>query len=123
MEMRVQTNDKEMAGIKQKILDDNQRKEQAVWAGVMSTTSGRMVMWQLMEEFGLFGYCFDGNGQKMAEKTAKQGCAQYIKNRIAFWCGGEVWTMMEYEAMQRAKQDDSELERKTKELEIQRKGR
>lgn len=115
------TDDPKLLEIKQKILNANQRREQAAWEDILSRESGRRVLWQLMEEFGLYSYCIpdNGNGSKMAEKAAKQGCAQYIRNRISFWVGGKVWALMEQESMQNQERDEAETERMTKEVEKQ----
>ena len=82
------TNDAEIAKIKDRVLKASLKKEQAAWEEVLGRESGRRVLWELMKEFGLYKYCFDPNGSKMGENVARQGCAQYIKNRIAFWAGG-----------------------------------
>lgn len=119
----MKTDDPELLKIKEKVLNDSQRKEQAAWEDTLSRESGRRVLWQLMDEFGLFKYGFDGtqgNGQKIAENVARQGCAQFIKNRIAFWGGGDYWMTMEREAMSRMERDSSEIERQTQALEKKR---
>ena len=117
-----ETDDPKKLEIKNKILSNSQRKEQAAWEAVMNSESGRRVMWELMNKFGLFSYCVpsNGNGTKMTENAARQGCAQEIKNLIAFWCGGTVWTKMEQEEMNRKALDASEEDRMTTALEKER---
>ncbi|MGH2612055.1 MAG: hypothetical protein ACRDFB_03275 [Rhabdochlamydiaceae bacterium] len=105
-----------VAKIKQNVLDKKQRKEQSAWEWIMSTKDGRRVMFQLMKEFGLYDECFDKNGQEMARKASRQACAQFIKNRISFWVGGNAWMEMESEEMQRVMDDQAEIDRETKQL-------
>ena len=116
----IKTDDPEYLAIRDKILNVSQRKEQEAWEAILSTEPGRRVLWQLMDKFGLYDYVFDGNGQKMAEKAAKQGCAQFIRNQISFYVGGEIWMNMEREQMIKRQQDDSEIERQTKKLDEKR---
>ena len=117
-----QTDDPEILEVKNKILTDNQRREQAAWEAVMNTESGRRVMWDLMQKFGLYDYCLpaNGNGTKLAENAARQGCAQFIRNRIAFYCGGNVWAIMEREDMTRQEMDDNTEKRETSKIETER---
>jgi hypothetical protein len=114
------TNDAEIAKIKDRVLKASLKKEQAAWEEVLGRESGRRVLWELMKEFGLYKYCFDPNGSKMGENVARQGCAQYIKNRIAFWAGGDYWVKMEQEDMTRNTQDLNEITRMNDELEKKR---
>ena len=119
----MKTDDPKLLEIKNKILSASQRKEQAAWEAVLSQESGRRVLMQLMNHFGLYQDCFDGNGQQMAKKVAQQNCAQFIRNRISFWAGGEVWALMEKEEMMRQTQDTNEIERETEKLEKEREGK
>ena len=114
------TNDAEIAKIKDRVLKASLKKEQASWEEVLGRESGRRVLWELMKEFGLYKYCFDPNGSKMGENVARQGCAQYIKNRIAFWAGGDYWVKKEQEDMTRNTQDLNEITRMKDELEKKR---
>jgi len=115
------TDDPDILKIQEKILNTSQRKEKDAWAWVMSNEMGRRVLWELMMKFGLYADVFDKQGQEETKKAAQQNCAQYIRNQIAFFLGGQLWLTMEKEAMERATIDKAELERMTVELEKQRK--
>ena len=115
------TSDEAVLKIKEKILNNAQRKEAMAWEFVLSTEQGRRVLWDLMMKFGLFDYTFNTNGSTMAEKAARQGCAQHIRNMVSFWVGGQCWALMESEDMARKTTDLAETERLVTELEKRKK--
>ena len=118
----MKTDDPKLLEIKNKVLSASQRKEQAAWEAVLASEAGRRVLWGLMKEFGLYNYCIpsNGNGTKLTENAARQGCAQFIKNQVSFWAGGEVWAVMEKEEMLRVSMDRDEVNREQDKLQKQR---
>ena len=108
--------DKARLQMEERILGKRNRKLKESWEWVLSQPQGRQVMYELMEEFGLYQDCFDKNGQEMSAKVARQGCAQNIKNKIAFWFGANPWISMIFEAKQR--QDSETTERDVEQKQI-----
>jgi hypothetical protein len=94
--------------MEERLLGKRNRRLKEAWESVLSTPQGRQVLYELMEEFGLYQDCFDKNGQEMSAKVARQGCAQNIKNKISFWFGANPWISMIFEAKQRQDIENTE---------------
>lgn len=94
--------------MEERLLGKRNRRLKEAWESVLSTPQGRQVLYELMEEFGLYQDCFDKNGQEMSAKVARQGCAQNIKNKISFWFGANPWISMIFEAKQRQDTENTE---------------
>lgn len=116
------TNDPEV----QKLLVEQQKKalvrDVEAWKFVMGDPRGRHLINSLITEYGIFQYCHDKNGQEMAEKAARQGCAQYIRNQISFSVGILPYHQMELEAIATRENAQLEVDLAIKNLASQRKG-